>query len=63
MTKLANLIEHMPIQEVQQRFQTCRDARIKSRWQAIWLRMRGKPTSEVADVVGCEPNWIRQLER
>lgn len=63
MSVLANLIEHLPIQEVQKQFQTCRDGRIKSRWQVIWLRMRGKTTAAVADIVGCKSDWVRQLVR
>jgi transposase len=63
MRKHGELTLYLPIEEVERRFRTCRDARVKSRWQAIWLRMRGKPTTDISEIISCKPDWVRQLVR
>lgn len=63
MRKHGNLIAHLPLEEVEHRFRTCRDARVKSRWQGIWLRMQGRTTAEVACIISCKPDWVRRLVR
>ena len=63
MRKHGNLIAHLPLEEVEHRFCRCRDARVKSRWQGIWLRMQGRTTAEVACIISCKPDWVRRLVR
>ena len=61
--KHSNLINHLSIEEIERQFRKCRDGRIKSRWQAIWLRMQKKTTTEVSKIVSCKPDWVRRLVR
>lgn len=63
MRKHGNVEAHLLVGEVEHRFRTCRDARVKSRWQAIWLRMQGRTTAEVAAIISCKPDWVRRLVR
>jgi len=63
MNKHAAIVWHLPVEEVQKQYRACRDARVKSRWRAIWLRMRGKTTTEVSEMIDCKPDWIRRLVR
>lgn len=57
------VITHLRIEEVESHFRKCRDGRIKSRWQAIWLRMQGKSSTEVSKIISCKPDWVRRLVR
>lgn len=61
--KHAVVAQHLSIDEVVRQFKINRDARVKTRWQAIMLRMRNMSTVEVAQVVGCKPDWVRKLVR
>jgi hypothetical protein len=61
MRKHGNLVAHLPVEEVERRFRTCRDARVKSRWQAIWLRMQGRATIEVAGIISCKPGTYPEI--
>lgn len=36
------------------------DCHLKPRWQALWLLRRGKPRSEVADVLGIDARTLRE---
>lgn len=63
MKKHGELTQHLPVEEIELRFRKCRDACVKSRWQAIWLRMRGKSTTEVSELISCKPDWVRRLVR
>lgn len=63
MNRHAVVLPHLSMEEVQNRYRVCKDALVKSWWQAILLRLRGKTTSEVAEIIGCKPDWIRRLVR
>lgn len=63
MRRHGELRHHLQIEEIERRFRTCRDAGVKSRWQAIWLRTRGKTTTEVSELISCKPDWVRRLVR
>jgi transposase len=63
MNKHSELVQHLPVNEVEKRFRACKDANVKSWWQAIWLRMKGKTTTEVSQIVSCKPDWVRRLVR
>ena len=58
------LVPHLSYEELTQRYRACRDAKERSRWQAIWLLSRPtKPPSaeQVAEVIGFTPDWVRKL--
>ncbi|MBH1988661.1 MAG: hypothetical protein I8H75_03500 [Myxococcaceae bacterium] len=58
MKKHTEIVQHLPIEEVKKRYQTCQGAREKSWWQALWLRMKGQTTTEVSEIIGCKPDWF-----
>lgn len=53
----------LSVAEIGKRYRACKDARVRTWWQAIWLRAQGKGTSEVAQTIGCKPDWVRRLVR
>lgn len=63
MNKHKEIVQHLPINEAEKRFRTCKDVHVKSWWQAVWLRMKGKTTTEVSQIISCKPDWVRQLIR
>ena len=63
MNKHREIVPHLSSEEVRNRFSTCKDARVKSWWQAIWLRMNGKTTIEVSQIINCKPDWVRRIVR
>ena len=55
---------HLAPDEVYRRYRACADARVKTRWQAIWLMVRpgGPLTAEkAAEAVGLSDVWVRKL--
>lgn len=63
MSQRLQVAPHLSVEEIKKRFRKCRDGRIKSRWQAIWLCIRGRSTKDVAEIIGCQPDWVRRLVR
>ena len=63
MNRHAELLGHLPLDDIEKCYRTCKDGRVKSRWHAIWLRMRGKTTTEVSEIISCQPDWVRRLVR
>jgi transposase len=55
---------HLAPDEVFRRYRACRDARVKTRWHAIWLMARPEgPLSaeKAAQAVGLSDVWLRKL--
>lgn len=55
---------HLTPEQVNRRYRDCPDARVKTRWHAIWLMVRpeGPLTAEkAAAAVGLSDVWVRQL--
>lgn len=63
MNKHSKIVLHLSVDEVEKRFRTCKEVSVKSWWQAIWLRMKGKTTTEVSQIISSKPDWVRQLVR
>ena len=59
----ARLEAHLSVDEIGKRYRMCKDARVKIWLQAIWLRAQGNGTNEVAQTIGCKPDWVRRLVR
>jgi transposase len=55
---------HLSVAELRQRYRTCADGRLKTRWQALWLLARTdvpRTPAQVAEVLGYSDVWVRQL--
>ena len=52
---------HLTEAEIQARFKASVAVKERAHWQVIWLVLRGRPVSEVAEIVGYTPNWVRLL--
>lgn len=55
---------HLPTQEIQARYRSCRDGLEKTHWHILWLLTRTSPApapAEVAAQVGLTPGWVRSL--
>ena len=58
--------EHLPADEIDGRYKSCRNAREKSRWQVVRLLTQPdgpRTAAEVGRVVGLTPTWVRVLVR
>src|SRR5262245_30453374 len=61
---LLRVAGHLAPDEVYRRYRDCPDARVKTRWYAIWLMVRpGEPLSaeKAAVAVGLSDVWLRKL--
>lgn len=59
-------VSHLSYEEVTKRYRSCSDGRLKTWWQIIWLMSDpGQRTTvtRAASLVGCHPNWARQIVR
>ena len=55
---------HLAPDELYRRYRACPDARVKTRWHALWLMARpGEPLSaeQAARAVGLSDVWVRKL--
>lgn len=54
---------HLRIEELEQRYHGCKDAKEKTRWQSIWLyTQQEKPsTLAVSRASGFSQNWVYKL--
>ena len=58
---MAQIIGHLPIAELEQRYRAARDVTEARHLQAIWLLAQGRTTLEVADVLAFTPRWVEEL--
>ena len=63
MDRLAKVTSHLTNEELLEKYRTCPHAVEKTHWQIIWLRSQNYRTSEVAELTGYKPDWIRRLVR
>ena len=55
---------HFPIEVVKQRYLGCQCPRERTHWHIIWLlgdTTHPRTPREVAEIVGCTPDWVRKL--
>jgi transposase len=57
------LYPHLSVEELAQRYRTCRDAGEKTRWQTLWLYAQHPSPSYVAQHTGFSRHWVYQLVR
>ena len=55
------LVEHLPRQDVFDRYRRTSGAVERTHWQIIYLKSQGKVVSEIAEVTGYSAAWIRRL--
>lgn len=63
MPKRITITPHLPIEELEHRYRQAKDPVERSHYQIIWLLAQGKPTEEVATVMGYSRTWIYELVR
>ncbi len=65
-TNRISLTQHFTTDELKERFLACEHPVERSHWQIIWLLSRtdkNYSASQVADLMGCSPDWVRKLVR
>lgn len=55
------LSPHLTPEQLRVEMTRADSARLRSRWQVVYLKALGKPTAEIAEATGYAPNWIRTL--
>jgi transposase len=61
--KRLKLINHLSLDELEQRYRDSSDPVARSQWQIVWLLQQGRPTAEVAQVTGYSTTWIYEIVR
>jgi transposase len=61
--KRLTMAGHLAPDEIYRRYRACPDARVKTRWHALWLMARpdGPLSAEQPRAVGLSDVWVRQL--
>lgn len=67
-SKAIPLHSHLSLEELEQRYRSCKDAKEKTRWQVIWLyaqqaRENRPSTLAVSQATGFSQNWVYKLIR
>lgn len=65
-SKPVPLHPHLSLEELERRYRSCKDAKEKTRWQAIWLYAKqtqeNRPsTREVSQATGFSRDWVYKL--
>lgn len=63
MPKKIQIVEHLSVDELSDRYRQSTDVVERSHYQVIWLLAINKPTSEVAEVTGYSRDWVYKLVR
>jgi transposase len=58
---MAQIIGHLSVAELEERYRAARDVTEARHLQAIWLLAQGRTTLEVADVLAFTPRWVEEL--
>src|ERR687885_994659 len=58
---MAQIVEHLPLEELEARYRAARDATEARHFQAIWLLAQGRTFLEVAKVLAFVPRWVEEL--
>lgn len=63
MGNYTKITEHLSLADLQARYNQSTDVVEAAHWQIIWLLASAKRVSEVAELTGKSPGWIRELAR
>jgi transposase len=58
---MARIVEHLPIEDLEARSRSARDATEARHFQAVWLLAQGRTFVEVAEVLAFAPRWVEEL--
>ena len=58
---MPSVSDHLSVEELEQRFVSCTDARTARHVQTIWLLARGHTVAQVAAITAFGERWIQQL--
>lgn len=61
MPRSLSLASHLSTDELRRRMQQAKDARLRARYQVIYLVSQGQSAPRVATTVGYHANWVRRL--
>jgi transposase len=56
-----DLAPHLSVDELRQRFRSCRDAKTARRWQLLWLISSGHTATAAAELVGLTDRQARRV--
>ena len=63
MPRILKVTPHLTHPELIERFHACRACNEKLRWQAVLLKLEGRPTTDIADICKRRPDWVRRTVR
>jgi transposase len=63
MAKTLKPAPHFSLPEVEKQYKNEKEATIKTHWQIIYLRLKGKKVEEIAETVSYTPGWVREIIR
>jgi transposase len=63
MSKLAEVVSHLTVDELYERYRRSESVFERTQWQILWWRARGLGTGEVTKLTGYQPDWIRRIVR
>ena len=58
---MAHVVDHLSIEELEERYRGCADACAARHYQSIWLLAQGHTIAEVAELTCFVPRWIEEL--
>ena len=58
---MAQIVEHLPVEELERLYRAARDATEARHIQAIWLLAQGRTVLDVASVLAFVPRWVEGL--
>ena len=61
MARLLKIAGHLPVDELERRYRTARDAVARSQWQIVWQLAQGRRIREVEAQTGYSDRWIREI--
>ena len=59
---MAHVADHLSIEDLEDHYRACADARTVRHYQTIWLLARGHTVAEVSALTSFVPRWIEELQ-
>jgi transposase len=63
MPKQTTIEPHLDLTELETRYRRASDPVDRSQWHIIWLLAQNRKVTQVGEVTGYSPTWIRELAR
>ncbi len=58
---MTRIIDHLSVEDLEQRYRTAQDATEARHTQAIWLLAQGRSVLDVAGVLAFAPRWVEKM--